>query len=276
VRNVARTFTKNGIRYFVPANSYWAWRDGENGRRAAAAGQSNWRELKERIFSYWTPDPAFTTFSSGAHIAALRPHLRHRWFAVIDLQQFFENVTRTKISRALEDIGFSRSEAFRIAGESTILQGSKHVLMRGFRQSSLLACLALERSLFGSSLRRKQFASTITIYCDDIVLSSDDRDTLGEEQSQIIEILTRSNFPVNPTKTQLPSRQIEIFNIKVSGPSLRFTDQRMWKFLELASAILERKGPKGRPWLYEKLFGGYIRSVNRLQEQRIRSSVDLG
>jgi uncharacterized protein YjiS (DUF1127 family) len=163
VRNVARTFTKNGIRYFVPANSYWAWRDGENGRRVAAVGQSNWKELKERIFSYWTPDPAFTTFSSGAHIAALRPHLRHRWFAVIDLEQFFENVTRTKISRALEDIGFSRSEAFRIAGESTIRQGSKHVLMRGFRQSSLLACLALERSLFGSSLRRKQFASTIDL-----------------------------------------------------------------------------------------------------------------
>jgi hypothetical protein len=108
MRNVARTFTKNGVRFFVPSNSYWAWRDGGDGQRVAAVGRSNWLELKERIFSYWTPHPAFATFAKGAHISALRPHLCHRWFAVIDLQQFFENVTRTKICRALEDIGFSR------------------------------------------------------------------------------------------------------------------------------------------------------------------------
>jgi hypothetical protein len=198
MRNVARSFLKDGTRYFVLTKSYAGWRTVSEGSRAAFDGEEEWRLLKERVFSRWQPKAAFTAFSKRAHVAALRPHLDNKCFAVIDLKGFFDYVTRTKICRALESIGFARSAAFKIAGESTIRQGDKYTLPRRFRQSSLLATLVLEKSVFGSALVGNRFESRITVYSD----SSNDPEALADEHSQAIELLGRSSFPINPTKTQ--------------------------------------------------------------------------
>jgi hypothetical protein len=275
MRNVARSFLKDGTRYFVLTKSYAGWRTFSEGSDAAFDGEEEWRLLKERVFSHWQPNAAFTAFSKRAHVAALRPHLDNKCFAIIDLKGFFDCVTRTKVCRALESIGFARSAAFRIAGESTIRQGDKYTLPRGFRQSSLLATLALEKSLFGSALVRNRFESRITVYSDDIILSSNDPEALADEHSQVIELLRRSNFPINPTKTQTVRTEVNIFNLRMSHRTLRFTDERMWKFLEQAAHFVKSEDADHNLDLYEKLFGDYIRSINSEQEKRLRTSLGL-
>jgi Reverse transcriptase (RNA-dependent DNA polymerase) len=177
-----------------------------------------------------------------------------------------------KVCRALESIGFARSAAFKIAGESTIRQGDKYTLPRGFRQSSLLATLALEKSLFGSTLVGNRLESRITVHCDDIIFSSDDPEALADEHSHAIELLRRSNFPINPTKTQTARTEVNVFNIRMSHRTLRFTDERMWKFLEQAALFVKGEDAED---LYEEFFGDYIRSINPDQEKRIRMSLGL-
>ncbi|MET4297064.1 hypothetical protein ABIB06_007649 [Bradyrhizobium sp. LB8.2] len=278
MRNVARSFLKDGTRYFVLTKSYAGWRTFSEGSDAAADGEEEWRLLKERVFSHWQPNAAFTAFSKRAHVAALRPHLENKYFAIIDLKGFFDCVTRTKVCRALESIGFARSAAFTIAGESTIRQGDKHTLPRGFRQSSLLATLVLEKSLFGSTLVGNRFESRITIYSDDIIFSSNDPEVLADEHSQAIELLRRSSFPINPIKTQAVRTEVNIFNLRMSHRTLRFTDDRMWKFFEQAARFVKKDTQRDLQrdlQLYEKLFGNYIRSINPEQEKRLRKSLGL-
>jgi len=272
MRNVVRSFTRDGKRYFIPSDSRWAWRTWEEGFEANKAGRTRWLELKRRILARWQPCTEFKTFSETGHIAALRPHLPHKWFAVIDLLDFYEHVTRTKVHRSLESIGFGRDEAFRLAGDSTIRQGPKVSLARGFRQSSLFAGLVLDRSLFGSYLRRRAGQSTITIFSDDIIISSDDRDELHEEFLRLLGLLERSNFPVHPRKTQFPQSEVQVFNIKMSHGRLRFTDERMWKFLSTAEEIFSGQ-QEGKVSLFEELFGGYVTSVNVEQARLLRASV---
>ncbi|WP_074829632.1 MULTISPECIES: reverse transcriptase domain-containing protein [Bradyrhizobium] len=275
MRNVARSFLKDGTRYFVLTKSYAGWRTFSEGGRAAYDGEEEWRLLKERVFSHWQPNAAFTAFAKRAHVAALRPHLVNKCFAVIDLKGFFDHVTRTKVCRALEAIGLARSSAFKIAGESTIRQGDKCTLPRGFRQSSLLATLVLEKSLFGSALTGNRFESKVTVYSDDIIFSSNDFETLADEHSQAIALLRRSHFAINPTKTQTARAEVDIFNLRMSHRTLRFTDERMWKFLEQAASFVKGEDAEHKLHLYEKLFGDYIRSINPEQEKRLRTSLGL-
>ncbi|MET4513743.1 reverse transcriptase domain-containing protein [Bradyrhizobium sp. I1.7.5] len=275
MRNVARSFVKDGTRYFVLTKSYAGWRTFSEGSDAAADGEKEWRRLKERVLSHWQPNAAFTAFSKRAHVAALRPHLNNKYFAVIDLKGFFDCVTRTKVCRALESIGFERSAAFKIAGESTIRQGDRYTLPRGFRQSSLLATLALEKSLFGSALVGNRFESRITAYSDDIIFSSSDPEALADEHSQAVELLRRSNFSINPTKTQTARAEVNIFNLRMSHRTLRFTDERMWKFLEQAARFVKGEVAEDDLQFYDKYFGNYIRSINPEQEKRLRTSLGL-
>jgi hypothetical protein len=275
MRNIARSFVKDGTRYFVLTKSYAGWRTFSEGADAAHDGEQEWRHLRDRIFKHWQPNAAFTAFSKRAHVAALRPHLSNKWFAVIDLRGFFDHVTRTKVCRALESLGFARSVAFKIAGESTVRQGVKYTLPRGFRQSSLLATLVLEKSLFGSALTGNRFESKITVYSDDIVFSSNDFETLADEHSEAIALLRRSHFAINPAKTQTARAEVEIFNIRMSHRTLRFTDERMWKFLEQAASFVKGEDAEHNLHLYEKLFGDYIRFINPAQEKRLRTSLGI-
>jgi hypothetical protein len=135
--------------------------------------------------------------------------------------------------------------------------------------------LALEKSLFGSALTGNRFESKITVYGDDIIFSSNDFETLADEHSQAIALLHRSHFPINPTKTQTPRAEVDIFNLRMSYRTLRFTDERMWKFLERAALFVNSEDAEHNLDVYEMLFGEYIRSINPDQEKRLRTSLGL-
>jgi hypothetical protein len=113
----------------------------------------------------------------------------------------------------------------------------------------MLAALALDRSLFGSYLRRRAGQSTITIFSDDVIISSDDRDELHEEFLSLLGLLERSNFPVHPRKTQFPQSEVQVFNMRIAHGTLRFTDERMWKFLCTAKEIFRDRQEGMLPFL---------------------------
>jgi hypothetical protein len=89
-------------------------------------------------------------------------------------------------------------------------------------------------------------------------------------EEAVARVLKRSNFPLNAHKTQSPRREIVVFNMRVSQGSLRFTDERMWKFVTRAVEITEDK-----PNLYDKLFGDYVSSINLVQAKQLRASVGV-
>ena len=65
---------------------------------------------------------------------------------------------------------------------------------------------------------------------------------------------------------------MNIFNLRMSHRTLRFTDERMWKFLEQAALFVKGEDAED---LYEEFFGDYIRSINPDQEKRLRTSLGL-
>ena len=272
MNNIARSFTRNGVRYFVPRDSIWATRES----LYEYPGSEEFLSLKSRIAKRWQPDHSFKTFSATGHVAAIRPHLGHEWFAVLDLMQFYDHVTRTKVYRSLANIGFARSDCFQIAGQSTVRQGNKYLLPRGFRQSSLLATLVLDQSLFGSHLRQQLYVSTVTVFGDDIVLSSNNRDELEREYGLTIDLMQRSFFPINPLKSQSPRSEAIVFNIRLSRNSLRFTDERMRRFFKKAEMLLGSSRDGHDIDLYESLIGNYVASINVDQERDLRKYLGLG
>jgi Reverse transcriptase (RNA-dependent DNA polymerase)/ATPase family associated with various cellular activities (AAA) len=276
MKNLARSFTRNGVRYFVPRDS-WANSEGdlEAGLKAADRGRQEFSSLKRQIAKRWQPHPSSKTFSPRAHVAALRPHLNHEWFAVLDLIRFYDHVTRTKVYRSLASIGFAQSECFRITGRSTVRQGNKYLLPRGFRQSTLLAALVLDRSLFGSYLRQQRYLSTITVFGDDIVLSSDNRHELEREYALTVDLLQRSSFPINPLKSQTPRSEVVVFNIRLSRNSLQFTEERMQRFFRRAETLLGPSRDEENIDLYTKLIGNYVASINVAQEKNLRKSLGI-
>jgi hypothetical protein len=275
MKNIAHIFTKDGRRIYVPVDSFWA----RNRRDKLGIPESvlqQYETLRHSILKRWKPHPAFATFSERAHIAALRPHLNCANFALLDLQDFYGNVTRTKISRALESIGLPRPICFHIAGQSTVRQNNKYVLPISFRQSSLLATLVLDQSLFGSFMRRRQYGAIITIFDDDILLSSDRFDELERDYRAVSSLLEQAHFPINTGKSQSPGREITVFNIRMAQRHLRFTDERMWRFVKRASAMLSKLSPDDVVWVYETFFGKYVKSVNAGQELELRKALGLG
>ena len=68
---------------------------------------------------------------------------------------------------------------------------------------------------------------------------------------------------------------MNIFNLQMSHRTLRFTDERMWNFLEQAARFVNGEDAERNSDLYEKLFGDYIRSINPEQEKRLRTSLGL-
>jgi hypothetical protein len=264
MKTVAKTFVRDGRRYYVPVTSYSISRDFS----AGADLLDRYRQLIHRRWDY--PDYMFNA-RPGGHVAALRRHFqpsdREVSFACIDLKDFFETISDTKVYRALRRVGISHSLAFQMAGESTVAHAGRRILPTGFHQSSLLASLVFDTSLIGSSIRSGWPGCRVTVFNDDIILSGPDLDLLSEAFYGVIDACARSNFRVNHDKTRNPGPTATAFNIIIGNGELRFTDARIERFVQDISRF--------RDWCAERdvsfhgrlaeLYLGYIRSINHLQ-----------
>lgn len=121
----------------------------------------------------WHPPSWYYHFQRGGHVAALRAHMNSTRFLRLDIDHFFDHVTRTKIHRALRQVGFSHADALDFARRSTVEKTkgrSNFSLPYGFVQSTFLASLVLDKSGLGRYLRDLVASGTrVSVYVDDIL-----------------------------------------------------------------------------------------------------------
>ena len=94
----------------------------------------------------------------------------------------------------------------------------RYVLPYGFIQSPALATLVLMLSPVGDFLRavHAQGEVTVSVYMDDISLSSDDETALNTAFAQLKENLQAANFRLSKDKVRLPSPGMDVFNCDLS------------------------------------------------------------
>ncbi|HEV2079228.1 MAG TPA: reverse transcriptase domain-containing protein [Allosphingosinicella sp.] len=124
-----------------------------------AEGKDRGTEIKKAAESRWHRPSHYFHLRAGGHIAAAREHHAAPWVASLDLQRFFDHISRSRVHRAMKKLGFSKDEAWEIACDSVV---DKHPPRRrfsipfGFVQSPILASVVLSKSALG---RRYEIAA---------------------------------------------------------------------------------------------------------------------
>ena len=104
-----------------------------------------------------------------------------------------------------------------------------YVLPYGFIQSPILATLVLMESGVGTLLRELDAGGdvTVTVYMDDICLSSDDLGGLQEAFDALLERLDQANFVVSGQKVRPPSPAMDVFNCDLESGQTEVQQQRI-------------------------------------------------
>lgn len=198
-------------------------------------------------------------------MAALIQHQKHAVFGKIDLSGFFNNVSRHRITRALKKVGYAFRDAQDFAIASTVLvsrKPRKFALPYGFVQSPLLASIALDKSALGASLKcMNAGAIAVSVYVDDIIVSSDSDAEIADALTALRSAADQSNFPINEEKSSGPYRILSAFNIELRNDFMVIENDR---YQEMCRTILKAQaGPVSEGIL------GYVRSVSPNQAERM-------
>lgn len=191
-------------------------------------------KLCDWIEDRWTPPDHFYHFRSGGHVEAARLHQSASFILGLDLRRFFDQVTRSKAHRALRQIGYSNTDAYELACESTVTKDGKvgaYSLPFGFVQSMHLASLALHHSALGREMINVQRDGvSLSLYVDDLMLSGEDRDALMAGRDRLIAGAAKAGFTFNDAKERGPADRIEAFNIRIGRGGLEVAEHRMADF----------------------------------------------
>jgi hypothetical protein len=166
----------------------------------------------------------------GGHLSALHLHQKSSYFSRFDVSDFFGNVSKSKLVRALRRIGFSEARAFDFATESVVVNNGRKHLPFGFCQSPLLATLVLEKSLLGVKLKKAAETMLVSVYMDDILISCDDASLLEIVSEAVVVAAQESGFPLSPEKLSLVSTSTDIFNCHMVKDELSIQAERMQSF----------------------------------------------
>lgn len=192
--------------------------------------------VKKMIEERWYPPKYYYHLKEGGHVAALKSHLNHSYFFHIDISKFFNSISKNRIIRCLKNY-FSYSESIEIAEFSTVKDPSdprKTILPYGFVQSVIISSLCLRYSKLGKVINTayKNNIFKVSVYVDDIVISSNNLQSLTTLYDNIIEAAIYSKFLINFDKSSKPGEKTTCFNIELKKDHLLITEERMSKFIE--------------------------------------------
>jgi hypothetical protein len=191
-------------------------------------------DIKARVEAAYEFDPfVYHLKKNGGHVAALHAHRPHQFFARVDIRRFFYSIARNRVQRALRAIGISRARHY--AKWSCVKNPygePAYALPYGFIQSPILATLVLMQSGVGALLRElaAQAVVTISVYMDDISLSSDDFGELRMAYDKLLERLAEANLEVSPQKVREPSPSMDVFNCDLERGQTEVQQQRIHIF----------------------------------------------
>lgn len=219
------------------------------------------KQLKITIKKYWKAPKNYFHLKKGGHVEALKTHLHNSHFIHLDIQNFFGSISKTRVTRCLKDL-FTYNVAREIANYSTVLHpvDKKSILPFGFVQSPIIASLCLDKSALGNYLRvlSRNKDVTVSVYVDDIIISSNEELLLNDIMTNIKVSASRSGFNLNEEKEEGPSVKITAFNIELANKSVEITVDRMKQFVDSYENANSENVKKG--------ISGYIESVNEFQK----------
>lgn len=146
-------------------------------------------------------------------------------------------------------------------------EGRKYILPYGFVQSPLLASLCLHDSALGRILKKlsNETGVKVSVYVDDIVVSTCDGDLAVAALDEIKRAAERSRFSLNADKEEGPAEHICAFNINLSQLSLSVCADRWSEFLQ---ALRDSESAHQSNGIL-----GYVGSVNPAQATELINSL---
>lgn len=218
-------------------------------------------KIKRAIEKCWRPPSYYFHLRAGGHVEALRSHIGHDIFLRIDIQDFFGSINRTRATRCLKDkFGYNIARTY--ANASTVPDPAvekRIIIPFGFVQSQILAAVCLAESALGKYLEKLHRNSSValTVYVDDIIVSTSDTALLDQVLQDIEDAATKSHFVLNTSKQEGPAAAITAFNIVLAKGSMSVEAERYQRFQEAlteASSEHQRRG-----------ITSYVASVNVAQ-----------
>ncbi|MBN6100570.1 hypothetical protein JR064_00105 [Xanthomonas sp. CFBP 8703] len=167
-------------------------------------GKAAGEKIRSSVSKVWSRPKFYFHLRRGGHVAALRRHLENQYFFRCDLDDFFGRINESRVTRSLKG-SFSYVDARKMAKESVVIRPDtgKTMLPYGYVQSPMLASLALDRSRVGRFLRQCESSEhlTVSVYMDDIVLSSNDEGRLTAAVAELGQLATDAGLPLSPGKS---------------------------------------------------------------------------
>lgn len=205
----------NGKPVYVPT---------EEGRRIG-------KQLVAAVRRRYEPESYFYHLQKGGPVAAIHVHRKNKYFARVDLENFFYSIARNRVSRALQALGVARGEYY---GKWSTVKSQfappSYALPYGFVQSPLLASLILSQSALGQLLRELNGKVVVSVYVDDIALSGNNKRVLQRAYQKIKRVCVASNFVINQAKCAPPGLAIELFNCHLEHMQTVVTEERRAEF----------------------------------------------
>jgi hypothetical protein len=195
--NYEYKYRKNGKPVFAP---------NARGRRI---GQDIKRQV-ERAVQF---DPFYYHLKAGGHVAALHGHRPHQYFARLDLEHYFYSISKSRVQRSLVASGILRARHY--AKWSCVRNpygDPRYSLPYGFVQSPILATLVFMTSVAGTFLRNAANNVTVSVYMDDISLSSANLTSLEDTFEAARMRLDEAGFTINEAKVREPGPAMDLFN----------------------------------------------------------------
>jgi hypothetical protein len=212
--------------------AYWYWNEGKKPVFVPnEKGYDVGYELKEIVENAVYFEPFYFHLQPGGHVAALHEHRQNGYFARADLKNFFYSISRNRVARALYEVGIPKAGT--LAKYSCVknpLEGPSYCLPYGFVQSPILATLVLSRSALGAFLKEVQGHVRVSVYMDDIAISSDSVEKLQSAFAELKAKIEEANFPINGAKTVSPTALLELFNCELERNRTSVTEARRTAF----------------------------------------------
>jgi len=262
------------------ANNYQRFRIPKRtgGYRLLLAPQFRLRQtqtwIRENILDRLSVSPYATAYRKGMSISAnAKVHEDGDWILRMDIQNFFMNIREGAVSKVFEDAGYHSS----VTKFMTNICTFSGFLPQGAPTSPALSNLISKRMDVAIGTAATHFGANYTRYSDDLVISSNDRDSLWACGKMVRRIVRTEGFRLNRKKMRLAgpgdSRRITGLIIGSNGVGIGRRKEREIR------AMIYRLGKKPTDDNYSelaKIFGylSYISDVDPIRFNRLQGQFE--
>lgn len=190
-------------------------------------------EIRLKVEQAYAFDPFYFHLHRGGHVAALHHHRSHTLFAKLDISRFFYRISRRRVQSAIDRSGIGNARFY--AKWSTVANpygAPDFALPYGFVQSPILASLVLATSQAGLHLLSLPPSITVSVYMDDISLSSNNADALTAAFASTVAALETDGFILSADKMRPPAPTLDLFNCDLSTGRTIVRDDRIARFID--------------------------------------------